>query len=336
MGDYFEETLRFLDRLEKGYTYSMSIRPDKDGYIDKECHKEGCHSKFKVNVDDWKNLFRDEAVYCPFCGRSAPSDEWFTTEQRRQLEQQALKKVRSDLNKALQADVKSFNKEWDHNGFISMSMSFNGDTSFVSIPAKSLEEMQQKNQCDKCGARYAVIGSAFYCPCCGKNSAKQTFYNTIMTIEAKINHLPEIKVGIAKSSKDDAERICSSMQRSCITELVVAIQVLCECVYPTLKGAIVTKENAFQRLDESDTLWKNVCGYGYSDWLSADEYVLMKKYYQQRHVLQHNDGIVDQKYIDKSNDINYQVGQRLIINANDVLTFAEIVKKVGKQILALS
>ena len=72
----FEETLRTLDQLSKGMTYKMDVLPDEDGYYDKECPNEDCMSKFKVNAEDWKNLFSDDAVHCPFCGHAAPARSW--------------------------------------------------------------------------------------------------------------------------------------------------------------------------------------------------------------------------------------------------------------------
>ncbi len=69
----FRNTLRMLEQLNGTMTYKMDVLPDEDGYYDKECPNEKCLSKFKVNAEDWKNLFSNEAVFCPFCGHSAPS-----------------------------------------------------------------------------------------------------------------------------------------------------------------------------------------------------------------------------------------------------------------------
>ncbi len=334
--DIFGETMRFLNRIGSTYTYRMDILPDKDGYIDRACHRTGCMAWFKVNKEDWKQLFKDETVFCPFCGYSAPSDEWNTLEQQKQLEDQAVRQFESELNKAIHKDVKKFNRSQSGDGFLKMSMSFNGKTSFLNLPAKALEGMEQHIQCDKCGARYAVIGSAFYCPCCGTNSARQIFNNTMNLVRAKIRNIPIIRDDLSKNDKDNAARICKSLLESSISDLVIALQKICEAVYPTMSGAVATKGNVFQRIDDGDRLWKSVCGYGYSDWLTANEYSMLKKYFQQRHVLQHNDGIVDQDYIDKSKDNSYQLGQRLIIRETDVNEFADIVDKIGKQILTLA
>jgi hypothetical protein len=68
------------------------------------------------------------------------------------------------------------------------------------------------------------------------------------------------------------------------------------------------KFNAFQNLDAGGAYWKELYGKAYTDWISADEYHQLNVLFQQRHLLSHTDGIVDQKYIDKSGDTHYTVG----------------------------
>ena len=199
----------------------MEILPDQDGYIDKECPNEDCLSQFKVNDEDWGNLFSDEAVYCPFCGHSAPADKWWTTEQVEQAKRQAVRSVEAKIGNALSRDAREFNRSQPRNSFIKMSMKYKGPTHFVNVPAEALAEMEQKIQCDNCGARYAVIGSAFFCPCCGKNSARLTFTNTIEKVRAKVRNIDAIRELISQTSKDEAARTCTSLLESCVPDLAV-------------------------------------------------------------------------------------------------------------------
>ena len=41
------------------------------------------------------------------------------------------------------------------------------------------------------------------------------------------------------------------------------------------------------------------------EWLSVDELKDMNLLFQRRHLIEHNNGMVDQKYIDKSGDNSY-------------------------------
>lgn len=290
----------------------------------------------KVYAEDWREKFSDEAVYCPFCGKVAPAKSWWTTEQIEQAKSQAINGVKAKINQALEQDTNDFNRHTPKTGFITMSMKFSGSTYAPNLPAAALEEMQQKITCEKCGARYEVIGSAFYCPCCGCNSAKQTFINTIKKVKSKINNLETVRAAISEYSKDEAARTCSSLIETSIPDLVVALQRLCECIYTQMPGAKAIKKNVFQRLDDGNKLWVELVGEGYEDWISSNEYSKLKKCFQQRHCLQHKEGIVDQEYIDKSGDTSYAVGQHLIIKEKDILDYSNIVTTIGSKIIELS
>lgn len=331
----FENTIKMLEQLNGTMTYTMDVLPDEDGYYDKECPNEKCLSKFKVNADDWKKLFRDEAVFCPFCGHSAPAKSWWTTEQIEQGKKQAFNQVSAQIGQALEKDARDFNRSQPRRSFIKMSMKFSGQTSFINLPASALEEMEQKIQCEKCGARYAVVGSAFYCPCCGHNSAKLTFFNTIDKVKAKINNLEVIRNALETISKDEAARTCTSLIETSVPDLVVAFQRLCECVYPQIEGAKPLKRNVFQRLDDGNKLWHDLVGKGYDDWITNAQFDKLRICFQQRHLLQHQDGIVDQDYVIKSGDQSYQIGQHLMLKDEDIRKYAEIVETLGKAILAL-
>lgn len=331
-----EKTARMLDRLGDTIEYSMPINLDEEGYIDKECPNEKCLSKFKVFGEDWKNLVSDEKVFCPFCRYEAPAESWYTTEQIEQAREQAKEYVASIINEAIIEDVKEFNRTQPQKGFIRFSLEVKGTKSFVNMPAVALEAMTQKIRCEKCATRYAVIGSAFYCPCCGNNSASQTFQNTIEKVKAKITNLDIIREKVSEISKDDAVRTCTSLIESSVPDLVVAFQRLCECVYPSLPNAKPLKRNVFQRLTEGSNLWKQATGEGYEDWLIDTELDEIRICFQQRHLLQHQDGIVDDDYLKKSGDSSYRIGQHLIIKETDIIKYADIIEKLGKRVIEIT
>lgn len=330
----FKELLKTLDELKDEYSVPIEISADIDGYLDRECPKEDCLSKFKVNEQDWERKVSNEKVYCPFCGHEAPANAWWVTEHIEMGRKQVIQGLETKIEKALEKDSKNFNKK-SSKGLISMSMKFTGTINAISLPIDALEEMEQKISCEECGTRYAVIGSAFYCPCCGHNSAKQTFFNTLDKVNAKMINLETIRITISEYSKDEAARTCMSLIESSIPDLVVAMQRLCECVYPKIEGAKQMKKNVFQRLDDGNNLWKELVGKGYIDWIEPADYELLKKCFQQRHVLQHKDGIVDLDYINKSADNSYKVGQHLIIKKTDIMLYAYIVSQIGTQVLSL-
>lgn len=328
----FENILRELNQLNgKTIKYKYTIEADEEGYIDKECPNEDCLFQFKINSEDWTNICKNEAIYCPKCGKSATSDKWFTTEQIEEARMRSLSNINARIGRALSKDAIQFNNS-QKNSFIKLNMKvsgFNKCESFLPISCKDI--VQQKIVCEHCGTRYAVVGSAFYCPACGTNSASQTFNEFIKTTYSKLNNIDTIRSAI--ENKDNAERIIRALLESIPNDLVESLQCLSEAVYNKLPNKKVLKKNVFQRINDSDKLWKEAVNQSFENWLSQDEFEKFKIYYQKRHLFAHNNGIVDKEYLLKTNDKNYNVGERIVINTKDALEFTKLVEKVGNSIL---
>ena len=52
----FEDLIKEIDRMN-GKSVSVSIECDENGYIDKQCPSGECEFLFKVNEEDWANIF---------------------------------------------------------------------------------------------------------------------------------------------------------------------------------------------------------------------------------------------------------------------------------------
>lgn len=303
-----EKTLR---ELSDGVTYHMGIVPDEDGYLDKECPSDECLSKFKVQAEDWAERIQGHDVCCPFCGHQADCEQWFTTEQVEQVKEQAVEYAGQLISNALKKDAR-------RGGF-----KYKGNRHFYDLPAETLEVMQQKITCDECGFRYAVIGSAYFCPCCGKNTSTRTYHSMIEKIRNAVANLDTIRNAI--SDKDAAEHCCETLLTGALNELVVTVQHVCEAVYKERVPDAKLKQNVFQRLDDGNKLWMDLTGEGYKDWLTGGQYESLVRCFQRRHLFDHQAGIVDQKYIDKSGDKSYNVGQRIKLKQNELLQYVTVV-----------
>ena len=326
----FEDLIKEMERLN-GQSVSVPIEIDENGYIDKQCPSEDCEFIFKVNSEDWLNIFKDEAVWCPLCRHEAPADQWFTLEQVEHAKAEALAVVKGTINNALRSGAQKFNRKQPRNSFISMSMKVSGGTRRThTIPAKAAELMQLEIKCESCESRFAVIGSAYFCPACGHNSVTQTFSDSLRKIRAKKESIDIVRNALNESvGKDEAELTCRSLIETCISDGVVAFQKYCEGMYEAY-GEIPF--NAFQRLDQGSALWKSATQKDFSSWLSSDELNTLNVLYQKRHLLAHNEGIVDAKYIQKSCDPTYKEGQRIVISGKDVEFLVSVLEKLSKGI----
>ncbi len=326
----FEELIKEMGRMNN-QSVSVPIESDENGYIDKQCPSEECEFIFKVNEEDWGNIFKDEVVWCPLCRHEAPSDQWFTIEQVEHAKAEALAVIQGKINNALRSGAQKFNRSQPRKSFISMSMEVKGGINRTHIiPAKAAELMQLEIQCEECNSRFAVIGSAYFCPACGYNSVKQTFYDSLRKIRAKKDSIEIVRGALNETiGKDDAELTCRSLIETCLSDGVVAFQKYCEGMYERFGKAPF---NVFQRLEHGSKLWADAVQRSFSEWLSDDELTALNILYQKRHLFAHNEGFVDSQYIKKSGDSSYKEGQRIVVSGKDVDFLVSAIEKLGNGI----
>lgn len=313
---------------------SVPIESDDKGYIDRECPAPHCEFPFKVHEDDWVELFRDEAVYCPQCRHEAPSDQWLSKGQVEHLQREALNQARGMIHDAFRDMARSFNRSQRRDSLFTISLKVTGSRprSFV-LPASAADAMELEIVCEDCGARFAVVGAAFFCPCCGHNSAGRMFDDALKKVITKIQALPNLKEAVEQSHSKDASAVLSrSIVESGLGECVSAFQRFCEQAYGTISPGEKIPRNVFQRLDDASDLWRVKLGYGYADWISPNEFRDLRILYQRRHLLAHQEGIVDADYVMKSGDGTYAVGQRLVVSEGDVAKLVMLVEKLATEI----
>ena len=307
-----ENTISELQKMEQERKdISISFSPDADGYLDRECPNQDCLFRFKAHSDDWKNLFKDEQVFCPMCRHEAKATSWWNSDQ-----------LKAGRTQVIQQVQKRFMNAWA--GRSSIGYSF--------TPVGAMKEMERKITCTECHSRFAVIGSAFFCPCCGYNSAEQTFDASLNKVEIKLNYVTTVRKAVETSSKDDAEIMCRSLIEDALKDCVVAFQRFCEATYQKRKPDEKLAMNVFQRLDTGSKLWKGIYNEEYADWLTTLEFQRMNLLFQRRHLLAHTEGVVDERYLQYANDTAYKLGQRIVVKESDVIELLKYIRKISEKI----
>lgn len=238
--------------------------------------------------------------------------------------------VQGKINNALRSGARKFNRRQPKSSFVSMSMKVSGGSYRThTIPAEAAELMQLEIQCEECSSRFAVVGSAYFCPGCGHNSVTRTFSDSLRKIQAKKDNVDLVRSTLSDSvGADEAELTCKSMLETCISDGVVAFQKYCE-------GCILNSATLLQCLpaaDQASSLWEQAIQKSFGDWLTDEELAKLSILYQKRHLLAHNEGIVDERYIEKSGDSTYKAGQRIVIREHDIEFLVTALRKLSEGI----
>ncbi len=152
--DCFENLTKTLHNLK---SVSIPIEADCKGYIDKQCPSEKCQFLFKVNEQDWNKISEDKSVWCPLCRHEDSPNKWFTIEQQKYAETEALFIAENMIHNAMRSDAIELNQRQNKHSFVSISMEVQGGHKRThAIPAKAAEKMELEVLCEKCNARFSV------------------------------------------------------------------------------------------------------------------------------------------------------------------------------------
>jgi hypothetical protein len=329
----FDELKRALRKLDgTSLSVPVSIVADSDGHYDRQCPASECEFLFKVHEEYWRTIVRDEGVWCPFCGHEAPSNEWWTSEQINKAKEAALADVKNRVNSAMRRDAARFNRRQPRNAFLTMSLKVDARPRQIVLPAAASDPMQLKIACAECSCRYAVIGSAYFCPACGHNAADHVFTQSIATITATLDNLSRIAAGL--TNRDLAENTVRLLTEDSLQRIVTAFQRYLEALLSKHPSPPKARRNVFQNIEEGSRVWEGAFNVGYGTHLEPAQLEMLNRYFQQRHLLAHREGIVDADYIEKTGDHGYREGQRLVVKEANVRTCVRLVETLAAGLAA--
>ncbi len=314
----------------------MTFKSDEKNYLDRQCPNEQCEYVFKINMDDWKDkIIPQNEVHCPMCGHTADSEKWYTYEQLESIKENAQSYATNMVYEMLDKSLGKFAKSIKNNKYIKITYKPGKRVTYKNNPIGQREEWNLDITCEKCGTRYSVIGSAYFCPCCGHNSVERVFEDSIGRIEKIIESQDYIKEKLCEQfTIDEVDNMCRSMLESLLGDIVSAFQKFAKenLVKKITQNISNIRVNDFQIVEKGSNLYEKYLNRGYDKYLSQEELEQMNTLFQKRHILEHNQGIVDEKYIQNSKDMSYKIGQRVVVKKEDAKQLLCIIKKLTTEL----
>jgi uncharacterized Zn finger protein (UPF0148 family) len=281
-------------------------------------------------MEDWESKVSDGQVYCPMCGYTAPADQWLTHEHNKAIEEIALSHTEEFISNMLDEMFREFEGNMRGNKYVQIEYKPGQRTTFLNNPIGQRPEWELEITCEKCQTRYSVIGSAYFCPCCGHNAIERVFNESLDRVQTMIDSIADIYNMLETSQGiDKAESMCRSIIEGTLGDIVSAFQKYAEDIYKRLMPTQKVRVNDFQIIDKGSKLFSEAIGKGYDSWLTDEEINDMNILFQQRHLIEHNNGLIDERYIQNSNDSSYKIGQRVIVGNSDALRLLGHVRKLS-------
>lgn len=306
----------------------IQIQSDEKGFYDRECPNEECLFLFKVDLEQWGEKISGRNMHCPRCGCEAFHDQWFTQEQIEVIQNNALSYAMGYVQDALGAAFKSAERKTRHNKYVKITYKPGPRPVYINLPMTQSEEWATEIVCDDCGMRFSVIGNAYFCPCCGKDLITNAIHDSLASYRKRIEGMEGLRGYFEEScSAEDAERQVASLREDTLGALVGTFESFAKNRFVEL-GGTAPKGNVFQRISDGSAQYEKLTGEGYQEFIGDDGVRDMTLLVNRRHLLTHGNGIVDERYLSKTGDTSYTVGQRIVVKDHDLLRLLEIIEKL--------
>lgn len=306
--------MRNLDDL--GDQFEISILPDENGYIGRECPE--CEQYFKITFGTGI-IGGDPICHCPYCGHSADHDQFFTKAQIEYAESIVINKVTG----ALIQDLKS--PEFNHRpkGPFGIGISMKVEGSPEPIRHYSELDLEEEVVCDNCTLRYTIYGTFAYCPDCGQHNSLQILEKNLAVAQKQLDLAALVDGDLSTQLVADALENCVSAFDGFGREA---------CRVSSSKASDPTKATAisFQNLAGAKKNVLALFGVDITAALSSTDWTFACRGFQKRHLLAHKMGIVDDAYIKAACDGHATVGRKISIRPEEVLALVTAIQTLGE------
>lgn len=298
-----------LSRL--GSRMSISLKPDKNGYLGRECPVEECEGYFKITPGT--GVKGPAPCHCPYCGHTGASQSFTTKEQLEYAKSMVLRQVTD----AFHQDLKSM--EFDHRprgGFgIGISLKVTqGERHPIQYYRE--KELEMEIICDVCTLRYAIYGVFGWCPDCGAHNSLQILTKNV--------ELARKELALATSvEKELADHLIGDALENVVSAFDGFGREICgrngsDIRFQNLSGARKNVQNAF--------------GFDFADAVAGGEWETACRVFQKRHLLAHKMGVIDEDYLQKAVDPSAILGRKVRVTFGEVEAATAIIAALGARL----
>lgn len=292
---------------------SVTIPLDENGMMGRECLE--CEQYFKLKPGTG---LETDHCHCPYCDYEGNADTFWTQTQLDYAQSIAMQQaynqiVKPELDK-LTNSFKQLERN-SRNSLIQFKVKTTGNNYKFPINYYSESELETNLICDHCGLEFAIYGVFSNCPDCNETNAFLIYEKSLEVIKKKLEIFskPEIP--------DDIVEISLS---SILTSAISAFDGLGKELrkrkpdrYPS------SPKNLFQNIYVLNEKLNNLISDNHS---SYEELI---KYFQVRHLFEHNMGVVDSDCIRKVPELSDMNGRKYKLKILDLNIFLVLMSELG-------
>jgi hypothetical protein len=311
-----------VEATAQGFTANLAMPDAEDGHLGHQC--PGCDRFFKVVISEYEVLPDDLVMKCPYCGHGADTDAFMTPQQRERVDAgadaAAEQYIHSVVEDTFGRSVHNSPRLQPGESGVEVRYTPGTPPPKRTLPTYVEEGVRRTIKCDACGNHQAVYGASAFCYVCGPRDAAAT---VIEELAAQRQALA-LEDHLGQEQREEArglgvfDGLAADAVKSAVTEFeVYAREEFSQRVPNAEAAAKAAGGNVFQRLQDTSDLFAQHAGFALSSLVAADVWSRLLRTFEQRHVLTHNGGRVDQRFLDRVPGTGVAVGQRLIVSRSD-------------------
>jgi hypothetical protein len=324
--------VRHEGRSSEGFTLSVSLPVGDDGLAPLQCPADADH-RFKVALTQSASGEPSDC-YCPYCGTQAATDE-FMADQMPLLEAAMEAAAEQYAHQALDDILsKAFGKRAgarSRSGLFDVSISYQPGRPPPRriLPTYDIEPTRRTMRCNRCSEAFAVYGLAIYCPTCGQLAPAHQFAELIRVQRDRLAVFDGLD---AQTRREFLEAgVVTSTYESTLKDGFGALETYLKNRFQQ-DAKNVTKPPAtttFQRLDDTNELYKQHLGVDLEATVGPQVWAALLQAAAIRHVLTHNAGVVDGKFLTRVTSWPQRQGERIQLRRADADRFLDALEQVA-------
>ncbi len=334
--DIWHEMKRYqVGRTPEGHTrFSVPLKPDDEGMIGRECPNADCQPKYykmSLTLPDEKPGEPLEMsqldVTCPYCGMVENMQCFRTRAQAEWIDSMMNRDIVHAFDKMMRRTIES--ARFGPGGSPSAKLSYRAGP-LPSVRHYVEEKLKCVVNCSGCSYRYAVYGMSFHCPLCGGGNLGQHLDGSAGIIRAMIDESHRV-------AQECGEAVGQRLVENALEDVVGLFEGFLKQIYKYGVRKRFSGDEAetkirqiranFQRLEGAEELFRRGFEFEVLNQCEQTDLSFLRDQFLKRHVLIHNLGLVDQKYLAKA-PVLQKLGAELDIPASDVERALDLVRAI--------
>jgi hypothetical protein len=271
----------------------VGLYTDEAGYFGRQCPDRECRTFFKLSVAEYEGAPQSLRLTCPVCGLIADHQRFITPEQKQRSEAAALEFARAAADQVIRDWSRRQRSRPQRSSGVRIEWTAhrNPPRSPRHLPTYIEQTTIRMFECPNGGHRAVIYDLLAFCPWCGpdKTPPHAVFEDNLAAqrrLLALVGELPDE----ARASVEAVGSVTALTERA-LTGIVAATQNLAKRLHAQ-RG----KDNPWQNVDRLQRQWLADFNQDPLDGLDAATVRTLRLAFSRRHVLEHNGGVIDERY----------------------------------------